>query len=311
METQEITQAPARAMEAPDDTCFDELSERAHAAAAQGEAAPGPGVNPWLLANLKAQEALLRGTVVALRTGSSGQEALSHAAEWLLDNYYLAQQSLRQIREDMPRGFYRQLPKLAAGPLRGYPRIYDLAQRLVASSDARLDLELVQRFVWLYQDVRPLTTGELWALPVMLRLSILTVLTQAAGQITRRAAPVAEFPSKDGSLALPLPGAPTGDEIIANCFTSLRAIATYDWMDFFEHVSRVEQILRGDPADVYAGMDRVTRNRYRKVIEELALATGHSELEVAHMANILALTACRGEVTSPLQLNRLAGAGHG
>jgi len=46
----------------------------------------------------------------------------------MLDNFYLAQQSLRQIREDMPRGFYRQLPKLAAGPLAGYPRIYDVAR---------------------------------------------------------------------------------------------------------------------------------------------------------------------------------------
>ena len=255
-----------------------------------GEAAPGPGVNPWLLAGLKAQEALLQSTVVALRTGS-GQEALSHAAEWLLDNYYLAQQSLRQIREDMPRGFYRQLPKLAAGPLQGYPRIYDLAQQLVASSDARLDLEQVQRFVWLYQDVRPLTTGELWALPVMLRLSILTVLAQAADQITRHGSPVAETPTKGGPPPLTLAGAFTGDEVVANCFTSLRAIATYDWMDFFEHVSRVEQILRGDPADVYAGMDRATRNRYRKVIEDLALATGQSELEVARMADTLAQAA--------------------
>ena len=98
---------------------------------------------------------------------------------------------------------------------------------------------------------------------------------------------------KGGPPALPLPGATTGDEVVANCFTSLRAIATYDWMDFFEHVSRVEQILRSDPADVYAGMDRTTRNRYRKVIEELALATGQSELEVARMAITLAQAACR------------------
>ena len=203
MAIQETEQEQPRPVEAPDDIRFDKLRERAHAAAVLGEAAPGPGANPWLLAGLKAQEALLQSTVVALRTGS-GQEALSHAAEWLLDNYYLAQQSLRQIREDMPRGFYRQLPKLAAGPLRGYPRIYDLAQQLVASSDARLDLEQVQRFVWLYQDVRPLTTGELWALPVMLRLSILTVLTQAAGQITRRGSPVAE-PSHKGWAATPAP----------------------------------------------------------------------------------------------------------
>ena len=254
MATQETKQEQAQPVEAPDEARFDKLREWAHTVAALGEAAPGPGVKPWLLADLKAQEALLQSTVVALRTGSSGQEALSHAAEWMLDNFYLAQQSLRQIREDMPRGFYRQLPKLAAGPLRGYPRIYDLAQQLVASSDARLDLEQVQRFIWLYQDVRPLTTGELWALPVMLRLSVLTVLTQAAGQISARlGAPVAELPTKRGPPALLLPGTLTGDEVVANCFTSLRAIATYDWMDFFEHVSRVEQILRDDPPDVYAG----------------------------------------------------------
>ena len=191
----------------------------------------------------------------------------------------------------MPRGFYRQLPKLTAGPLRGYPRIYDLAQQLVASSDARLDLEQVQRFMWLYQDVRPLTTGELWALPVMLRLSILTVLTQAAGQIDAPWLTGHRTCHEGGPPALPLPGSLTGDEIVANCFTSLRAIATYDWRDFFEHVSRVEQILRSDPADVYAGMDRATRNQYRKVIEELALASDQSELEVAHTAITLAKAA--------------------
>ncbi len=331
----------APSTEAPDETRFDKLRAWAHAVAAQGEAAPGSGAKPWLLAGLKAQEAVLQRTVVALRAGGSGQEALSQAAEWMLDNFYLAQQSLRQIREDMPRGFYRQLPKLAAGPFQGYPRIYAIAQELVASSDARLDLEQVQRFVWLYQDARLLTTGELWALPVMLRHSVLTVLTQAAVQITPHpGAPTAspqfvkgvfdaetqsgrgsqrekqsalrpDFSAlplrlrasaskmlalqtgsgKQGAPAQPLAGSLTNDEIVANCFTSLRAIANYDWMDFFEHVSRVEQILRSDPADVYAGMDRVTRNRYRKVIEDLALANKQSELEVAHTAITLATAA--------------------
>ena len=215
-----------------------------------GEAAPGPGAQPWLLAGLKAQETFLQATVVFFQD-ISGQQTLTLAAEWMLDNFYLARQSLRQVREDMPRGFYRQLPKLAAGPLAGYPRIYDVAQRLVASSSARLEMEQVQRFVQLYQDSRPLTTAELWALPVMLRLSILTALAQAAAQITKLTQH-GEPPS------LPLSGSLTGDEIVANCFTSLRAIGTQDWRRFFESVSRVEQILRDDPAAVYPGMDRAT-----------------------------------------------------
>ena len=285
---QETTQEQPRI---PDDAVgFDKVRAQAYEAAALGEAAPGPGVRPWLLAGLKAQEAFLQATVVFFQS-TSGQQTLSNAAEWMLDNFYLAQQSLRQIREDMPQGFYRQLPKLAAGPLAGYPRIYDVAQQLVADSGARLDMEQVQRFVWLYQDSRPLTTGELWALPIMLRLSILAALAQAAGQITNLTQPVADPLQRSEPPSRPLSGSLTGDEIVANCFTSLRAIATYDWVDFFEHVSRVEQILRSDPADVYAGMDRTTRNRYRKVIEELALATGQSELEVARMANALAQAA--------------------
>ncbi len=237
-----------------DDTAgLDKVRAQAHEAAALGAAAPGWGAQPWLLAGLKAQETFLQATVVFFQD-ISGQQTLSPAAEWMLDNFYLARQSLRQVREDMPKGFYRQLPKLAAGPLAGYPRIYDVAQQLVANSGARLDMEQVQHFVWLYQDSRPLTTGELWALPVMLRLSILTALAKAAAQITKLAQQ-GEPPS------LPLSGTLTGDEIVANCFTSLRTIGTQDWRYFFESVSRVEQILRDDPAAVYPGMDRATRDR--------------------------------------------------
>ena len=278
---QETTQEQTRI---PDDTVgLDTVRAQAYEAAAVGEATPGPGAQPWLLAGLKAEETFLQATVVFFQS-TSGQQTLSRAAEWMLDNFYLAQQSLRQIREDMPKGFYRQLPKLAAGPLAGYPRIYDVAQLLVAGSGAQLDLEQVQRFVWLYQDTRPLTTGELWALPVMLRLSVLAALAQAAGQVTN-------LPQQGGPPTRPLSGSLTADEIVANCFTSLRTIGTHDWQDFFESVSRVEQILREDPAAVYAGLDRATRDQYRHVVEKLALATGQSELAVAHMANTLAQAA--------------------
>ena len=272
----------------PDDRyAQEEIRARAHLAAAAGAATPGPGAEPWLLAGLKAQEAFLEGTVDYFRNGQ-GQESLSHAAEWMLDNFYLAQQSLRQVRGDMPRSFYRQLPKLVAGPLRGYPRIYDLAQQLVAQSDARLDLEHVQRFVWLYQEIQPFTTGELWALPVMLRWSILAVLAQAAGQITGLTPQVNKSRAQGGPSVPPLSGSLTSDEVVANCFTSLRTIANYDWRYFFESVSHVERVLRADPSAVYAGMDRTTRDRYRGVIEELAAGSGQSEPQVAHAAVALA-----------------------
>jgi len=249
-----------------------------------------------LLDHLRARELLIRDATAHFRE-TSAKEPLSYAAEWMLDNFYLVQQSLRQIREDMPLGFYRQLPKLITGPLESYPRIYAVAQELIVTSGAHLDMDRAKRFVRLYhqgdlgQDITPLTMGELWALPAMLRLGILECLAQAVGRITR-------LPRETSLPAMTLPHATTDDEIVANCIISLRTLATQDWQVFFESISRVEQVLRGDPGNVYPKMDRETRDRYRKVIEELALATGWNEQEVAQAAVNLAQAEIANRETS-------------
>src|SRR5512136_94472 len=87
---------------------------------------------------LKAQEELFRAATRQLQSKSTPQ-SLSEAAEWLPDNFYLVQQTCRQIREDMPASFYRQLPQRDAGSLQGYPRVYAVAQKLIVMRKARLD----------------------------------------------------------------------------------------------------------------------------------------------------------------------------
>ncbi|NIV35749.1 MAG: hypothetical protein GWN58_41740, partial [Anaerolineae bacterium] len=139
-----------------------------------------PGIP--LLDRVEAQEALLREAYEYHLQESEAQGVLTHAAEWLLDNFYLVQQAARQIGEDMPKGYYRRLPKLDASPLEGCPRIYALAQELVRYGQGRIDLDRVTRFVRTYQRFTRLTMGELWALPTMLRLATLDLLTQAIVQ---------------------------------------------------------------------------------------------------------------------------------
>src|ERR1019366_247315 len=97
------------------------------------------------------------------------ERAITPADEWLLDNFFVAQEQIRQIREDLPAGFCHGLPNLAGGPLCGYPRVYGLAWALVAHTDSRLDRQTLIRFVSAYQRVQPLTIGELWAVAIMLR----------------------------------------------------------------------------------------------------------------------------------------------
>jgi cyclic beta-1,2-glucan synthetase len=234
---------------------------------------------------LHAQEKLFRAATRQLQSKSNIQ-SFSAAAEWLPDNFYLVQQTCRQIREDMPSSFYRQLPQRDAGPLQGYPCVYAVAQKLIVVSKAQLDLEHITRFVHLYQNLAQLTMGELWALPVMLRLGLVEFLAQSVSRIT-------DLPRTNSLPTLTLPHTIAGDETVANCITSLRMLATQDWQDFFESVSRVEHILRDDPANVYAKMDQETRDRYRKVIEKLARATGQDEQSVASQAIDLARTHVR------------------
>jgi len=217
---------------------------------------------------------------------SEADLALSYAAEWLLDNFYVVQQALRQVREDMPEGYYRRLPKLDTPPLEGYPRIYALAREIIRYCESHLDLDRVTRFVQAYQRVTPLTTGELWALPTMLRLGVLECLTRAVASVT--GLQTGDSEELSDAVSKPLPGDLDDEAIVANCILSLRALLAQDWKAFFESVSRVEEALRFDPANVYACMDFETRNRYRGVIEELALAAGRDEEEVAQEAIRLA-----------------------
>ena len=204
-------------------------------------------------------------------------------AEWLLDNYYLVQQVIRQVRQDLPRGFYRQLPLTAGAPPSVLPRIYVLASELIAASEVHVDPDAVRRFVTAYQVAATLTIGELWALPAMLRLAILRRLGQAVEGLLDAGRFRTETPrDEQGQLVeaeLPL---------IAACILDLRAIDIEDWKTVFEDLSRVERILHQDPAQVYARMDFETRDRYRKVIERLAEASGAPEEVVAQQAVDLA-----------------------
>ncbi|WP_341916386.1 glucoamylase family protein [Ferrovibrio terrae] len=110
--------------------------------------------------------------------------AVAPAAEWLLDNYHVVEEQIREIRDDLPPGYYRQLPKLAEGPFAGYPRVFGLAWAFVAHTDSHFDPDTLRRFIVAYQRVQPLTIGELWAVAITLRIVLVENLRRLADQIT-------------------------------------------------------------------------------------------------------------------------------
>src|SRR5580700_10102270 len=113
------------------------------------------------------------------------EQAIVPAAEWLVDNFYIVEEQLREIRDDLPPGFYRKLPKLASGHLEGFPRVFGVAWAFVAHNDSRFDPEVLRRFVSAYQRVQPLTIGELWAVAITLRIVLVENLRRVAERIVR------------------------------------------------------------------------------------------------------------------------------
>jgi cyclic beta-1,2-glucan synthetase len=103
--------------------------------------------------------------------------------EWLRDNYYVVQDQVREIRQDLPRRFYLQLPKLAEGPYEGYPRVYLIARELIGHTAGRLDVEMLADFTAAYQLEAPLSIGETWAIPIMLRLGLVEELQRLVDDV--------------------------------------------------------------------------------------------------------------------------------
>ncbi len=239
-----------------------------------------PGPAGLLSARLPSFTTILKKAAGRFQLLSSKAGPPSLAAEWLLDNYHIVTQAVREVQQDLPPHFERQLPRLQAGR----PRVYNLAAEIIQTENVLLDLGRVERVVAAYQEVLPLTMGELWALPTMLRLGILecllaavTRLTELAGETISEIAPVLKSPDQHDDQLM-----------VENSIRSLRALAVYDWKTFFETLSLVDITLRQDPARIYAGMDFETRDRYRKIVEEIANSSQGDELAVAQAAVSLA-----------------------
>ncbi|MEO8716885.1 MAG: glucoamylase family protein, partial [Burkholderiales bacterium] len=165
------------------------LEEHAQSLAAAQRVGTRPVAGRSLAVRLKDNESVLLDAYRAIAVAVGEGRAITPAAEWLLDNYHLVEEQIREIRNDLPPGYYRELPKLAGGPFAGYPRVFGVAWAFVAHTDSRFDPEMLRRFVRAYQRVQPLTIGELWAVAITLRIVLVENLRRGARRIvTSRAA---------------------------------------------------------------------------------------------------------------------------
>src|SRR5207302_4687899 len=162
------------------------LEQHAESLAVAQRVAPKPRHSRLLTPRLYDNTKVLTESYRAIVRATSAHRAITPAAEWLLDNFHIIDAQIREIKIDLPPDFYRMLPKLADGPLQGYPRVFGVAWALVAHTDSAFDIEKLTRFVAAYQRVQPLTIGELWALAITLRITLVENLRRLAESVVAR-----------------------------------------------------------------------------------------------------------------------------
>jgi cellobiose phosphorylase len=136
-----------------------------------------------LLARLTDNAHVIASASADLTRAAKAGLRLAPAAEWLLDNFYLIEEQIRMARRHLPKHYSRELPRLANKGIEGTPRAYQLALELVSHGDGKIDSESLTRFVAAYQETAPLRLGELWAIPIMLRLALIENLRRVAASL--------------------------------------------------------------------------------------------------------------------------------
>jgi cellobiose phosphorylase len=136
-----------------------------------------------LLTRLAENEVVLLEVRNIVTEAVKANHQITPAGEWFLDNFYLIEEHIHTGKKHLPKGYSRELPRLMNGQSKGFPRVYDIALETISHGDGRVDPETLSRFVAAYQEVTPLKLGELWAIPIMLRLALIENLTRIAAQI--------------------------------------------------------------------------------------------------------------------------------
>jgi cyclic beta-1,2-glucan synthetase len=159
-----------------------QLEQHAKSLAGWHEIAKGTG-SDRLLPRLSENERVLDDAYELVTDAVRRGRRITPAAEWFLDNYHLIEEQIRTARRHFPRAYSRELPRLASGVWAGYPRVYEIALELISHTDGRVDEESLRAFISSYQTVSLLRLSELWAVPIMLRLSLLENLRRVASRV--------------------------------------------------------------------------------------------------------------------------------
>ncbi|MDR3708685.1 MAG: glucoamylase family protein [Capsulimonadaceae bacterium] len=254
-----------------------------------------------LSSRLEESEQVFELVVRHLATSTRSEISVDLSSEWLLDNAHLIRRHLEEYRSSLSSGFYRQLPILDAGADSGLPRVYAIARALIADTDAQFDKSKIVAFLSAYQSARPLTLGELWAMPLMLRLSLLEHLKRLILRLDKRQTErqEADFWANRLIMAtrnqpeslmtyvaqltqeIPTPSAHLVEQILGHLYDEATVVAAVrGWVetalnrsiaDIIENEQRAQALQQVSLANAIGSLRDLSRTDWRTVVEETSV----------------------------------------
>ncbi len=270
------------------------------------------------------------------------------AGEWLLDNFYIIEETVKQIQKELPIKKYKNFVGISNGEYKGFARIYVLAEEIVAYTENKIEKEKLEEYLESYQRKKTLSMDEIWNIGIFLQIAIIKNIAKICEKIARSELqkykvksiverlienkprseqcykekkyiikkelnkdtkyPFIEYMSytlkkygKKGKVHLKILeeiveklGTTVSEVIqkehfdiaiqkvlIGNSITSLKNIRRINFLEIFEKINGVEDILKEDPANVYSNMDYKTKEYYRNRIQEISKKTKISEIYIA------------------------------
>ncbi len=261
------------------------LEEHARSLAAAQPVRPRLAKGHELAPRLRDNAAYLLHANQVITEASDTRREMTPAAEWLIDNYHLVDIQVREIGIDLPPGYYLQLPKLAAGPFADFPRVFGLVWSFVAHTDSHFESASLSRYLTAYQQVQPLTIGELWAVPITLRIVLIENLRRLAESIVHNDAAGREA----DRLADQLLGDPAG--VVDLLHTAAARIGDAAMTDAF--AVQLAHRLRGqdprdDPAQGWLARHLAARNTTTdRVVHDELQRQGASNATIRNIINSL------------------------
>ena len=274
------------------------------------------------------------------------------AGEWLLDNYYIIEETYKTIKKELSLKKYMNFMGIQNGEYKGFARIYVIAAEIVAYTDGRIDSKKLKELLKAYQNKKTLGMEEIWNISIFLNIVLIEQIRNVCEKIyfvqiqKYKVESIIErlvenkhdqdlvYKRNVSNIKLPFSKEPfieylsyrlnqygkksipylkileeqverTGTTIseiikkehfdialkklsIGNCIKSIKDIQRINFIQIFEEINGVEEILRKDPANVYEKMTYKTKEYYRNKIKELSIKTKVSEIYITTKALELA-----------------------